>query len=380
MDIKVPQVGEAILEVTIAKWRKGEGDAIAKGDLLCELETDKITLELNAEVAGTLHIRVAEGETAAIGTVIADIREAQDGENSEIIPEVLDGEERAAQPESMASGAAETPALVRSEEPASYEAVKPAAAAEKKEQRPADSDPMSLKSDESGIRRRPLSPIRKRIAERLVAARQQTAMLTTFNEIDMQRLQALRERHRERFKERHGVRLGLVSFFVVAAVEALRDFQEVNAFIDGDDIVYHDHMNVGVAVGAEKGLVVPVWRNAERLHLWEVEKGIATFVEKITDNRLELADLEGGTFTITNGGVFGSLLSTPLLNFPQSAILGLHAVQQRPVARNGEIVIRPMMYVALSYDHRIIDGRGAVGFLKRIKELIEEPERMLLEV
>jgi 2-oxoglutarate dehydrogenase E2 component (dihydrolipoamide succinyltransferase) len=213
-----------------------------------------------------------------------------------------------------------------------------------------------------------------------VAARQQTAMLTTFNEIDMQRLQALRERYRKRFEERYGVGLGLVSFFVTAAVEALREFPQVNAFIDGGDMVYHEHMDIGVAIGADKGLVVPVLKNAEALHLWEVEKGIATFVENIRKNRLELSDLEGGTFTITNGGVFGSLLSTPLLNFPQSAILGMHAIQDRPVVRDGAIVIRPMMYVALSYDHRVIDGREAVRFLKRIKEQIEDPERILLEV
>lgn len=371
MEVKVPEVGESIHEVILAKWHKKDGETVAKGDLLCELETDKITLELNAEAAGVLHIRLAEGVSAAVGAVIAEIGAAGVAVNEPVVGVSAEDKER--KPE-----AADVSSLVRSEEPARYEATKKSVAAAEKT--PPIPESGFTGDEDGGVRRRPLSPIRRRIARRLVAARQETAMLTTFNEIDMGRLQGLREQHRERFAERHGVRLGLVSFFVLAAVEALRAFPEVNAFIDGDDVVYHDYMNVGVAFGAEKGLVVPVLRDAQRLRLWEVEKGIGVFVDKVKNNRLELADLEGGTFTITNGGVFGSLLSTPLLNFPQSAILGLHAIQDRPVARDGEIVVRPMMYVALSYDHRLIDGRGAVGFLKRIKEQIEEPERMWLEI
>ncbi|WP_298439080.1 dihydrolipoyllysine-residue succinyltransferase, partial [Geobacter sp.] len=225
----------------------------------------------------------------------------------------------------------------------------------------------------------PMTPIRKRIAERLLAARQQTAMLTTFNEADMGRVVELRKKYREQFQKRHGVSLGFMSFFVKACVEALKEYPAVNAFIDGGDIVYHHYCNIGIAIGGEKGLVVPVLRDAERLHFAEIEQAIAGFVEKVRTNRLELSDLEGGTFTISNGGVYGSLLSTPILNPPQSGVLGMHAVQERPVVRDGQIVIRPMMYLALSYDHRIIDGREAVGFLRKVKEYVEEPEELFLE-
>ena len=224
-----------------------------------------------------------------------------------------------------------------------------------------------------------MTPIRKRIAERLLAARQQTAMLTTFNEADMSRIIELRSRHKEQMKERHGVALGFMSFFVKSCCEALREFPAVNARIDGDDIVYHDFYDIGIAIGGEKGLVVPVLRDADRLHFWEIEKGISDFAEKIKENRITIADLEGGTFTISNGGVYGSMLSTPIINPPQSAVLGMHAIQERAVVRGGEIVIRPMMYLALSYDHRLIDGREAVQFLKRVKELVEEPEELFLE-
>jgi 2-oxoglutarate dehydrogenase E2 component (dihydrolipoamide succinyltransferase) len=229
------------------------------------------------------------------------------------------------------------------------------------------------------ITRQPLTPIRKRIAERLVAARQQTAMLTTFGEADMSRVQELRARYRDTFRERHGVNLGLMSFFVKAAVEALKEFPAVNARLEEEAVVFQHFYDIGIAVGAEKGLVVPVLRDADRLHFAEIEEAIAGFVDKIRNNKLTVADLEGGTFTITNGGVFGSLLSTPLLNPPQCAVLGMHAIQDRPVARDGQVVIRPMMYLALSYDHRLIDGRQAVQFLKRLRELIEKPEEMLLE-
>lgn len=224
-----------------------------------------------------------------------------------------------------------------------------------------------------------MSPIRKRIAARLLAARQQTAMLTTFNEADLTRVKALRSSHREHFMQRHGVALGLMPFFVKACVEALKEFPMVNASIDGDDIVLHNFYDIGIAIGAEKGLVVPILRNADRMKLYEIDQAIAGFSEKIKTNRLAITDLEGGTFSISNGGVYGSMLSTPILNPPQSAVLGMHAIQDRPVVRDGQIVIRPMMYLALSYDHRIIDGREAVGFLKKVKEYIEQPEELLLE-
>jgi 2-oxoglutarate dehydrogenase E2 component (dihydrolipoamide succinyltransferase) len=245
---------------------------------------------------------------------------------------------------------------------------------------PAPQAPAAPPDGDEPTTRKPLSPIRRRIAERLVEAVQTTAMLTTFNEVDMSKVQALRARYKEAFRDRHGVSLGITSFFVKAAVEALQAFPEVNAFIDVDQVVYHQYWHVGVAVGAERGLVVPVIRHVDRLGLAAVEQAIAGFSVKIKENRLQLSDLEGGTFTITNGGVFGSLLSTPILNAPQSAILGLHKIEDRPVAAAGQVVIRPMMYVALTYDHRMVDGRDAVRFLVRIKEEIEEPERLLVEV
>ncbi len=230
------------------------------------------------------------------------------------------------------------------------------------------------------ITRKPMSPIRQRIASHLLAAKQNTAMLTTFNDIDMTRVQAMRAQFKDSFKEKYGISLGMMSFFIKACVEALKEFPEVNAYIDGKDIVYHHYYHIGVAIGSEKGLVVPVIRHADQLNFAELEQAIVDFVNKIKENRLELSDLEGGTFTISNGGVFGSLLSTPILNMPQSAILGMHRIEKRPVAIEDQMVIRPMMYVALSYDHRIIDGREAVTFLKRIKECIENPERIMMEI
>jgi 2-oxoglutarate dehydrogenase E2 component (dihydrolipoamide succinyltransferase) len=228
--------------------------------------------------------------------------------------------------------------------------------------------------------RKPMSPIRRRIAERLLQAKQNTAMLTTFNEIDMSHVQAVRAQFKESFKAEYGVSLGIMSFFIKAAIEALREYPEVNASIDGNEIVYHHYHHIGVAVGSERGLVVPVIRHPDRMSFAEIERAIVDYVEKIKENRLELSDLEGGTFTISNGGIYGSLLSTPILNMPQSGILGMHKIEDRPVAVNSQVVIRPMMYVALSYDHRIIDGRGAVSFLKRIKECVEDPERIMLEI
>jgi 2-oxoglutarate dehydrogenase E2 component (dihydrolipoamide succinyltransferase) len=233
---------------------------------------------------------------------------------------------------------------------------------------------------EAQPRREPMSPIRRRIADRLLAAKQNTAMLTTFNEIDMQNVIAIRAQFKEAFQERYGVSLGFMSFFIKATLVALEEFPEINASIDGQDIVYHDYYHIGIAIGAERGLVVPVIQHAEKLGFAELEQAIVGFVEKIKENRLELADLEGGTFTITNGGVYGSMLSTPILNIPQSGILGMHKVEKRPVVINDEVVVRPMMYVALSYDHRLIDGRQAVTFLKRIKECIENPERIMMEI
>jgi 2-oxoglutarate dehydrogenase E2 component (dihydrolipoamide succinyltransferase) len=228
--------------------------------------------------------------------------------------------------------------------------------------------------------RRPMTPIRRRIAARLLEAKQNTAMLTTFNDIDMSRVMEIRSRYKEAFKQKYEVSLGFMSFFIKAAIEALKEFPQINAAVDGNEIVYHNYYHIGVAIGTGKGLVVPVIRHAQNLGMAQLEKAIVDYVQKIKDNRLALADLEGGTFTITNGGVFGSLLSTPILNTPQSGILGMHRIDKRPVVIDDEIVVRPMMYVALSYDHRIVDGREAVTFLRRIKEFVENPERMLVEI
>jgi 2-oxoglutarate dehydrogenase E2 component (dihydrolipoamide succinyltransferase) len=244
---------------------------------------------------------------------------------------------------------------------------------------PASEEGIPLVVSEETIRK-PMSPIRQRIAARLLDARQNTAMLTTFNEIDMSRVQEIRKQFGEEFRRKHGIRLGLMSFFIKACVAVLKEIPEVNAFIEGNEIVYHNYYRIGVAIGAERGLVVPVIRNADLLGFAALERAIANFVKKVEENRLEISDLEGGTFTITNGGVFGSLLSTPILNPPQSAILGMHKIEDRPVAAAQQIVIRPMMYVALSYDHRIIDGRQAVIFLRSIKDFVENPERILMEV
>jgi 2-oxoglutarate dehydrogenase E2 component (dihydrolipoamide succinyltransferase) len=410
MEIKVPEVGESIYEAQVSTWHKKDGERVEKGDLLCELETDKISLELNADASGTLQIAVGEGETVKVGAVIGTIADEEEGEGEdEKGAAPAKDEKEAAQkedknaaaeeaeekgsaqqkkkaaknkekPESESAGKAVPAAESPSKEPEKKERVpekKQKESAEDREKKPA---PRGSAEQAGRVTRTPMSPIRKRIAERLLAARQQTAMLTTFNEADMSRVMALRKKHQESFQQRHGVKLGLMSFFVKACVEALKFFPEVNASIDGDDILtYHDY-HIGIAIGAEKGLVVPVLRSADEMHFAEIEQAIADFAEKVENNKITLADLEGGTFTITNGGVYGSVLSTPIINPPQSAVLGMHAIQDRPVVRDGEIVIRPIMNLALSYDHRLIDGRQAVSFLKRIKDLVEEPEEMLLEL
>jgi 2-oxoglutarate dehydrogenase E2 component (dihydrolipoamide succinyltransferase) len=402
MDIKVPEVGESVFEAEVGKWHKKDGDRVQKDDLLVELETDKITLELNADAEGVLRIGAKEGATVKIGAVIGTIEEAAgteekrkaaakepEKEKEKPKPEKKEAEKKKAEAKPAAE---EEPKGRPAEKKAEAKPEKPVAAEEKKKKEAAA--PPAVRSEEPApyqpvpprltaeerITRQPMSRIRRRIAERLVAARQQTAMLTTFNEADLSRVIALRKKHGEEFKQRHGVPLGYMSFFVKASAEALKEFPEVNARIDGDDIVFQHFYDIGIAVGAEKGLVVPVIRDADRLSFAGIEQAIRDFVEKIEQNKLDLADLEGGTFSITNGGVYGSLLSTPILNPPQSAILGMHAIQERPVARDGEIVIRPMMYLALSYDHRLVDGREAVNFLKRIKAFVEEPEEMLLEL
>lgn len=409
MEIRVPEVGESIVEALVAKWHRRDGETVRREEPVCELETDKVTLEINAEADGILSITVPEGETVKIGSVIGSISEtalppeppskAAEAPASPLSPAARKlAREKAMQPVAPTSGGkkghpAEEDLFSRKEtgkpvEPEPEEAppeAEPAAGAAAPEEPPSpprvrtEETPSYRAEPESRFTRKPLSPIRKRIAERLTEARRETAMATTVNEADMGRIIALRRKYRDHFRTRHGVSLGYMSFFVKACVEALKEFPAVNARIDGNDILYQHFYDICIAVSGEKGLVTPVLRDADRLHLAEIERAIDLFVEKVGTNRLEISDLEGGTFTISNGGVFGSLLSTPLINPPQSAVLGMHVVQDRPVALLGKVVVRPMMYLALSYDHRIIDGREAVQFLKKVKEYVEEPEEMLLE-
>ena len=432
MEIKIPEVGESVREALLAKWFKKSDELVKKDEPLCEIETDKITLDINADAAGILSILVPEGATVAIGTVVGTIAEqsleahASSDKAASQAPAVAPGDERNAPasspsirremreqgiaPDSV-TGTGKGGRITLDDLSAGSEekarqapAAAAASAAPRKSAQPFASRIPSLQSIPpaaappgtvpavSAVRseeppsyntarevRAPMSPIRRRIAERLVAARQQTAMLTTFNEADLSRVKELRERYRDQFQKRHGTPLGLMPFFVKACVEALKEFPAVNASIDGGDFVYHNYYDIGIAIGAEKGLVVPILHDADRMRMYEIDQAIAAFSEKIKTNHLAISDLEGGTFSISNGGVFGSMLSTPILNVPQSGVLGMHAIQDRPVVRAGQVVIRPMMYLALSYDHRVIDGREAVGFLKKVKEFIEEPEELLLE-
>ena len=423
MEIKIPEVGESVREALLAKWFKKSGDAVKRDEPICEIETDKITLDLNADADGVITISVVEGSTVPIGTTIGTIEESATTQKNLAPENVTPLSENNAEPPSSPSlrremrelnispvdvagsgkggritpddlfvhikGKSELPPASR---PVAIEQRAPAMP-ESRNAVPVSPhppsgkppEPLSVKSEDAPLyssgreERRPMSPLRKRVAARLVAARQQTAMLTTFNEADLTHVKTLRSKYREHFIQRHGMPLGLMPFFVRACIEALKEFPLVNASIDGDDIVYHHYYDIGVAIGGDKGLVVPVLRNAENFKLFEIDHAIAAFSEKIKSNHLVISDLEGGTFTISNGGVYGSMLSTPILNPPQSAVLGMHAIQDRPVVRDGQVVIRPMMYLALSYDHRIIDGREAVNFLKKVKEYIEEPEEMLLE-
>lgn len=398
LEIKVPQLGESITEATVGQWFKSVGDAVARDEPLVELETDKVTVEVNAQSAGTLaEIAVAEGENVAVGALLGQLTEGngaapKKADSPPPAPEATTSAPSAgAAAETMAPSARKLveekgldPALIPatgkdgritkgdvlahvegSVTPAPMEASVTAASA-------ADTG-----RSEERVR---MSRLRQRIAERLKEAQETAAMLTTFNEVDMTNIKALRAKHQASFEAAHGVRLGFMSFFVKASVTALHELPAVNAQIDGTDIVYRNYADIGVAVGTEQGLVVPVLRDAQALSFADIEKGIGALGAKARDGKLTMDDLTGGTFTISNGGVYGSLLSTPILNTPQSGILGMHTIQDRPVAIDGEIVIRPMMNLALSYDHRVIDGREAVTFLIRIKECIEDPERMLLDI
>ena len=397
--ITVPRAGESIAEGTLNRWLKPDGAFVKVDEPLYELGTDKAAQEIAAPVAGVLKILVKEGETVAIGAVVAQI------DTDAKAPAAASAAPSAPQPmppqpmPPRASEALPSPAAQRvlaeagvsaasvtgtgpggrilKEDAIAATAAKPAATASN------GAPAVAPKPAPSGPRastREPMSPIRKRIAARLLESQNTTATLTTFNEADMTAIQELRAKYNERFEKKHGIKLGFMSVFVKAAVEALKAFPLVNARIDGSDIVHQHFYDVGVAVSTEKGLMVPVVRAADQLGFAQIEKEIGALAKKARDGKITVNDLEGGTFTITNGGIFGSMMSTPILNPPQVAILGMHSIQKRAVVVNDQIVIRPMMYLALSYDHRIIDGREAVQFLVRIKECVENPERMLLEI
>ena len=430
VDVKVPVLAESVPDATLLEWRKQPGDAVDKDEILIELETDKVVLEVPAPEAGVLaEILKHTGDTVLSQEVLARIEPgagaparplglaSDPGEApaapspppaAAAVPERLSPAVRRLVDEhgldaSTISGSGRDGRITKADVLAHLEAsAKPAEAAPAPEAAtaaasepasvqtaPAASTPAPARTEPApgapapgsrGERREPMSRLRRRIAERLVEAQHTAAILTTFNEIDMQPVMALRARHKEGFERRHGVRLGFMSFFARAAVQALERFPAVNARIDGTEIVYHDYCDIGVAVGSPRGLVVPILRNVESMSFAGIESRIAEFGAKARDGTLSIDDMSGGTFTISNGGVFGSLLSTPILNPPQSGILGMHKTEDRPVAVNGEVVVRPMMYVALSYDHRIIDGREAVQFLVCVKEAIEDPARLLLDV
>ncbi|GIX16753.1 MAG: dihydrolipoyllysine-residue succinyltransferase component of 2-oxoglutarate dehydrogenase complex [Rhodothalassiaceae bacterium] len=412
VDIVVPQAGESVTEGTLASWLKKQGEEVEEGETVAELETDKAALELPAPVAGVLaEVLVEEGATVHPGDVIGRIAKGEKAAARAAAPagraefgKAESGEAEAGAMEAPAGeGRPLSPAVRRIIEqyhldPDSIPATgKDGRLTKEDVLRAIDSGIARIKPDwvprrpaaaaaepagEAAPReeRVPMSRLRKRIAERLKQAQSTAAMLTTFNDVDMSAVIAERQKYRDLFEKKHGIRLGFMSFFVKAAVMALKEVPAVNARIDGDDIVYQNFYDIGVAVAAPQGLVVPVVRDADRLSFADTEKTIAELAKKARDGKLTLEDLQGGTFTITNGGIFGSLFSTPILNPPQSAILGMHRIEERPVVKNGEIVIRPMMYLALTYDHRLIDGREAVTFLKRIKEAIEDPSRLLLDL
>ncbi len=394
VELKVPAVGESVTEVQIGEWLKGEGDYVSVDEAVVMIETDKVTVELPAPAAGKItKILLQAGTTAAVGDVVGML-EPGEGEaeapKTQAAPSKAESEPRPAAKapaKPKAPSAPVMPAAARALHQAGLkpdqvsgsgpggrilkEDVSRAAAAQ------GSARPAAGYRDEEVV---PMTTMRRKIAERLVEAQQTAAMLTTFNEVDMSAVMALRKQYQDEFTKRYDVKLGFMSFFVKAAVDALKQFPAVNAEIREKNIVYRNYYDVGVAVGGGKGLVVPVIRNAERLSFADVEKTIKEFGVRAQKNALTLDELQGGTFTITNGGVYGSLLSTPILNPPQSGILGLHGIQDRPIAVNGQVVIRPMMYIALTYDHRVVDGREAVTFLRRVKESVEDPNRMLIEV
>ena len=413
LEIKVPPVGESITEVTLSSWIKKDGDTVQMDEVIAELESDKATFELTATQAGTLKTVAKEGDTLAIGAVVCTIEEggastapAKAAEPTKVEAqqqESLAASTSAAPKQSTYASGTPSPAAAKilaekGVDPASVngngvdgritkeDALKAESGKPKAESTPAAAPstaaPATAPSNpgERTERREKMSSLRKTVAKRLVTVKNETAMLTTFNEVDMAPIMELRGKYKDKFKEKFGVGLGFMSFFTKAVCEALKEWPAVGARIDGEEVVYSNYADISIAVSAPKGLVVPVIRNAESMSLAQIEKSVAALAAKARDNKLSLEEMTGGTFTITNGGVFGSMMSTPIINSPQSAILGMHNIIERPVAVNGQVVIRPMMYVALSYDHRITDGRESVSFLVRVKQLLEDPARLLLGV
>ena len=420
IDIKVPAVGESISEVTLVKWLKKEGQYVERDEVIAELESEKATFEVNAEKAGVLKMIGKEGDTLKIGDVVAQIDEtaakpegaaqpAAAAQSAQSVAQQASSSQAVANGSSATATATAAPAVTKAA-PAAQGPVTavsndikatPVAAAIISDKKidagsitPSGTGGKILKHDVLEAlahpgrtpgkelfgrqdRREKMSNLRKTISRRLVEAKNTTAMLTTFNEVDMSAVMALRAKYKDKFKEKHGVNLGFMSFFTKAVCYALQEWPAVNAYIDGDELVYHDYCDISIAVSAPKGLVVPVIRNAESLSMADIEKKVVELATKARDNKLSMEEMQGGTFTITNGGVFGSLMSTPIINIPQSAILGMHKIEERAVVVGGQIVVRPMMYLAVSYDHRVIDGRESVSFLVRIKELLESPDQLL---
>ncbi|HSZ34286.1 MAG TPA: 2-oxoglutarate dehydrogenase complex dihydrolipoyllysine-residue succinyltransferase [Puia sp.] len=401
IDIKVPAIGESISEVTLIKWLKHDGDYVDRDEVIAELESEKATFEVNAEKAGVLKTLGKEGDTLKIGEVLANIDESAAKPVAK--PEEKKSTSNGVTPTEkvVAEKTAEVPASAKSNTSQTDLKATPVAAAiitDKKIDKgtivPSGANGKIVKHDVlealtnpgrlpgkplfgRDVRKEKMSNLRKTVSRRLVEAKNTTAMLTTFNEVDMTQVMALRSKYKDKFKEKHGVNLGFMSFFTKACCYALQEWPAVNAYIDGEEIVYHDYCDISIAVSAPKGLVVPVIRNAESLSMAEIEKKVVELAGKARDNKLSMEEMQGGTFTITNGGVFGSLMSTPIINIPQSAILGMHKIEERAVVVNGQIVVRSMMYLAVSYDHRIIDGRESVSFLVRVKELLENPDQLL---
>ena len=407
IEILVPDLPESVADATVATWHKKVGDTVKRDEVIVEIETDKVVLEVPALSDGVLaEVVQAEGETVVSKQLLGKISTAQEGDVSSATLKATNeptpsDRQHAAIENSHNHNADQGPAIRRllaehdlqaeqiqgsgvggrlTREDIEREIAKRQALQAKQDAATEQNTISTVAYSARSEKRVPMTRLRKRIAERLLEAKNSTAMLTTFNEVDMQPIMTLRKTYGEKFEKQHGVRLGFMSFYIKAVVEALKRYPEVNASIDGDDVVYHNYFDISIAVSTPRGLVTPVLRDCDKLSMADIEKQIKALAEKGRDGKLTVEDLTGGNFTITNGGVFGSLMSTPIINPPQSAILGMHAIKERPIALNGQVVIRPMMYLALSYDHRLIDGRESVGFLVTIKELLEDPTRLLLEI